>query len=175
MRWCFAYHDPHPEGGGWTLPGGFAEALRQEGIDLWTCSFPDPATVQLPSCEEFQRRGVEVLLVFYAGRSQALEQELLRLRLGTKLLIVNELGDEPQTRCHNAVRVQLSDLSLSPDAASAAHWRGLGAQCLWFTHWAVSRAAELRASDLPGDHHGAAPLPPAAAAAVGSGVSKSPL
>ena len=136
MRWCFVYHDPNPDSGSWTLPGGFAEALRQEGIDLWTCSFRDPDTVQLPSCEEFQRRGVEVLLVFYAGRSQALEQELLRLRLGTTLLIVNELGDEPQTRCHNAVRVQLSDLSLSPDAASAAHWRGLGATCLWFTHWA---------------------------------------
>jgi len=136
MRWCFAYHDPNPDSGSWTLPGGFAEALRQEGIDLWTCSFHDPDTVQLPTCEEFQRRGVEVLLVFYAGRSQALEQELLRLRLGTSLLIVNELGDEPQTRCHNAVRVQLSDLSLSPDAASVAYWRSLGAHCLWFTHWA---------------------------------------
>jgi hypothetical protein len=92
--------------------------------------------VVLPSCDELNRRQISVLLVFYAGRSEALERELLRIRQGTDLLLVNELGDEPQTRHLNAVRVQLSDLSLSPDAASVAHWQALGAHCVWFTHWA---------------------------------------
>jgi hypothetical protein len=135
-RWCFVHHDPGPESGAWTLPRGFAAALHQQGVHLWRVTFPDPARVVLPSCEEIRQRGVEVLLVFYAGRSASLEQELLRLRLGTDVLIVNELGDEPQTRALNAVRVQLSHLCLTPDAGSAAHWQALGARCAWFTHWA---------------------------------------
>jgi hypothetical protein len=136
MRWCFVYHDPAPTSEAWTLPRGFAAALRAEGVELWTSAFTDPSHVALPSCEELQRRQISVLLVFYAGRSEALERELLRIRQGTELLIVNELGDEPQTRQLNAVRVQLSDLCLSPDAASVAHWQALGGHCLWFTHWA---------------------------------------
>ena len=136
MRWCFAYHDPEPGSGAWTLPRGFAAALRAEGVELWSYPFVDPSTVTLPTCEELIQRQISVLLVFYAGRSEALEQELLRIRQGTDLLLVNELGDEPQTRPLNAVRVQLSDLSLSPDAASVAFWQGLGAHCVWFTHWA---------------------------------------
>jgi len=136
MRWCFAYHDPEPGSGAWTLPRGFAAALRAEGVELWSYPFMDPSTVTLPTCEELIQRQICVLLVFYAGRSEALEQELLRIRQGTDLFLVNELGDEPQTRPLNAVRVQLSDLSLSPDAASVAFWQGLGAHCVWFTHWA---------------------------------------
>jgi len=136
MRWCFVYHDPVPGSAAWTLPRGFAVALEAEGVELWTCSFTDPSKLALPSCEELRRRQIGVLLVFYAGRSEPLERELLRIRQGTDLQIVNELGDEPQTRHLNAVRVQLSDLCLSPDAASVAHWQALGAPCVWFTHWA---------------------------------------
>jgi len=136
MRWCFVYHDPEPASAAWTLPRGFAAALQAEGVELWSVPFIDPSQVALPSCEELNRRQISVLLVFYAGRSEALERELLRIRQGTDLLLVNELGDEPQTRHLNAVRVQLSDLSLSPDAASVAHWQALGAHCAWFTHWA---------------------------------------
>jgi hypothetical protein len=105
-------------------------------VQVWSCSFRDPSQVVLPSCEELQRRRISVMLVFYAGRSVSLEQELLRVRQGTELLIVNELGDEPQTRQLNAVRVQLSDLCLSPDAPSVEHWQALGGRCAWFTHWA---------------------------------------
>jgi len=136
MRWCFVYHDPEPASAAWTLPRGFAAALQAEGVELWNVPFLDPSQVVLPSCEELKRRQIDVMLVFYAGRSEALERELLRIRQGTDLLLVNELGDEPQTRHLNAVRVQLSHLSLSPDAASVAHWQALGAHCAWFTHWA---------------------------------------
>ncbi|MBM5820691.1 MAG: hypothetical protein FJ070_11525, partial [Cyanobacteria bacterium K_DeepCast_150m_m2_101] len=130
------YHDPEPASAAWTLPRGFAAALQVEGVELWNVPFLDPSQVVLPSCEELKRRQIDVMLVFYAGRSEALERELLRIRQGIDLLLVNELGDEPQTRHLNAVRVQLSDLSLSPDAASVAHWQALGAECAWFTHWA---------------------------------------
>ena len=136
MRWCFVYHDPEPANAAWTLPRGFAAALQAEGVELWSVPFIDPSQVVLPSCDALNRRQISVLLVFYAGHSEALERELLRIRQGTDLLLVNELGDEPQTRHLNAVRVQLSDLSLSPDAASVAHWQALGAHCVWFTHWA---------------------------------------
>jgi hypothetical protein len=146
MQWCFVYHDPTPESGGWTLPRGFAQALRQAGVQVWSCSFRDPSQVVLPSCEELQRRRISVMLVFYAGRSVSLEQELLRVRQGTELLIVNELGDEPQTRQLNAVRVQLSDLCLSPDAPSVEHWRALGGRCAWFTHWADTAVFHTDAS-----------------------------
>ena len=136
MRWCFAYHDPEPGSAAWTLPRGFAAALQAEGVELWSVPFINPSQVVLPSCDELNQRKISVLLLFYAGRSEALERELLRIRQGTDLLLVNELGDEPQTRHLNAVRVQLSDLSLSPDAASVVHWKALGARCEWFTHWA---------------------------------------
>lgn len=139
MRWCFVYHDPQPLSEGWTLPRGFAEALKAEGVQLWSYPFKDPSHVRLPSCDELRQREVTVLLVFYAGRSLELEAELLRIRKETNLIIVNELGDEPQTRQLNAVRVQLSDICLSPDANSSLHWRQLGSHCVWFTHWADTK------------------------------------
>lgn len=148
MRWCFVYHDPEPASAAWTLPRGFAAALQAEGVELWSHPFIDPSQVVLPSCHELNRRQISVLLVFYAGRSEALERELLRIRQGTDLLLVNELGDEPQTRHLNAVRVQLSDLCLSPDAASVVHWQALGARCVWFTHWADT-AVFHRQPDVP--------------------------
>jgi len=152
MRWCFVYHDPDEASGAWTLQRGFAEALRAEGVELWCCPFCDPNELTLPSSKELQTWRISVLLVFYAGRSEALERELLRIRQDTNLLIVNELGDEPQTRKLNAIRVQLSDLSLSPDLVSAKHWTALGANCIWFTHWADTHlfsAADSRLDERP--------------------------
>jgi len=143
MRWCFVYHDPEPASAAWTLPRGFAAALQAEGVELWSVPFIDPSQVVLPSCVELDRRQIDVILVFYAGRSEALERELLRIRQGTDLLIVNELGDEPQTRHLNAVRAQLSDLCLSPDASSTIFWQSMGVKCVWFTHWADTKIFRL--------------------------------
>ena len=40
-----------------------------------------------------------------------------------EMIIINELGDEPQTQICNYVRASLSTISLSPDYESHMYWR----------------------------------------------------
>jgi spore maturation protein CgeB len=57
-------------------------------------------------------------------------------RQGKEIVIVSELGDEPQTKGLNAVRAQLSDLCITPDVECASFWSNLGCDAHWLTHWA---------------------------------------
>jgi len=141
MKWAALYHQPTNSSGQWSTPLGLLVALEAEGIKVWHCPFAEPDRVVLPSLREFEEHSIEALLVLYAGPGVELDRQLLLLRLQINrahldLKIICELGDEPQTRCHNARRVQVADLSLSPDQPSVEHWRSLGAHCVWFTHWA---------------------------------------
>jgi len=141
MKWAALYHQPANSSGQWSTPLGLLSALEAQGVKVWHCPFTEPARVVLPSLRELEEQSIEALLVLYAGPGAELDRQLLLLRLQIDcarldLKIICELGDEPQTRCHNAKRVQVADLSLSPDVPSVEHWRNLGARCVWFTHWA---------------------------------------
>jgi hypothetical protein len=143
MKWAALYHQPANSSGQWSTPLGLLSALEAQGVKVWHCPFAEPARVVLPSLSELEEQSIEALLVLYAGPGVELDRQLLLLRLQIDrarldLKIICELGDEPQTRCHNAKRVQVADLSLSPDVPSVEHWCNLGARCVWFTHWADS-------------------------------------
>ena len=141
MKWAALYHQPVNSSGQWSTPLGLLSALEAQGVKVWHCPFAEPSRVVLPSLRELEAQSIEALLVLYAGPGVELDRQLQLLRLDIDrarldLKIICELGDEPQTRCHNAKRVQVADLSLSPDVPSVEHWRNLGAHCVWFTHWA---------------------------------------
>jgi len=141
MNIAVSFHQPVASASEWSTPLGLAQALEACGVQVYRYPFADPQTLCLPPLEEMLASSIDALLVCSAGPAPELDRQLLALRhqieqrqLGLK--VICELGDEPQTRWCNALRVQASHLSLSPDAASAQHWRSLGAHCLWFTHWA---------------------------------------
>jgi len=141
MNIAVSFHQPVASASEWSTPLGLAQALEACGVQVYRYPYSDPQTLCLPPLEEMLARSIDALLVCSAGPAPELDRQLLALRhqieqrqLGLK--VICELGDEPQTRWCNALRVQASHLSLSPDAASAQHWRSLGAHCLWFTHWA---------------------------------------
>ena len=117
-------------------PKGFGEALRSQNINLIEYTFNDSSQVILPKKEFFENNNIGVVLIFFAGKSFSLEEELKRIKSENNLFIVNELGDEPQTLIHNKERVCLSNLTLSPDHRSSLYWQNQGYNCKWFTHWA---------------------------------------
>ena len=60
------------------------------------------------------------------------------------IILINELGDEPQTRKLNYIRAAVSDISLTPDYECYKYWKGKNFNCYWFTHWADSKLFYLR-------------------------------
>jgi hypothetical protein len=143
MKWAVVYHKPSTSLDAWSTPEGFINALEQHGTEIIRLSFKDPSAVDLPNPHDLISATIDAVLIFYAGKSESLEQWLLQLRLAieasaARTSIISELGDEPQTRHLNALRVQLSDLSFTPDAECCEFWNSLGANCHWLTHWADS-------------------------------------
>jgi len=141
MRLALVFHQADLSDDQWSTPLGLGGALEQQGVDVIPYPFVTPDQVQIPTLAELQSQSITAVLVCYAGPAAELDRQLLALRLQIDqqqlaIYLICELGDEPQTRWCNASRVQASHLSLSPDAPSVRYWRALGANCLWFTHWA---------------------------------------
>jgi hypothetical protein len=141
MNIALVFHRPPGAEEAWSTPMGLAGAMTSQGVRVVSYPFANPEAVILPSLPQFLADQIDAVLIFYAGASFSLDSELIKLRLmidahQSGLKIICELGDEPQTRRHNSVRVQVADLCLSPDYPSVLRWRSLGAACDWYTHWA---------------------------------------
>ena len=138
ISWCFLYH--HNKNERWSLPIGFADELESQGINLKRLEFYNPLELKLPNKEYIKKNNITVLLIFYSGYSEYLDKELIKFKKNyPSITIVNELGDEPQTRNLNYIRASVSDISLSPDYESHLYWKNKGFNCFWFTHWADSK------------------------------------
>ena len=87
-------------------------------------------------CFDRKKFGRLVLLVFFAGKSLSLENELIRIKKETNILLINELGDEPQTLIKNDIRAEISDLILTPDHRCNLYWKNQDYNSIWFNHWA---------------------------------------
>jgi len=141
MNWAALFHEPADAIDAWSTPKGLIDALHAQGETVHRFPFRAPTPEQFPDPRALLPLELDVLLVFYAGQSWALERWMAATRLAfddanLPILVVSELGDEPQTRALNTTRVQLSDLCLTPDPDCAIHWSELGARCHWFPHWA---------------------------------------
>lgn len=141
MNWAALFHEPADAIAAWSTPKGLLDALQAQGEMVHRFPFRAPTPGQFPDPRALLPLQLDVLLVFYAGQSLALEQWMAAIRMAfddaaLPILVVSELGDEPQTRALNTTRVQLSDLCLTPDPDCALYWSALGARCHWFPHWA---------------------------------------
>ena len=70
----------------------------------------------LPSEKEIMIKNIKVVLIFYAGYNEKLNNNLINFKKDfPNIILINELGDEPQTRKLNYIRAAVSDISLTPD------------------------------------------------------------
>ena len=136
--WLFIYHYPKEEK--WSLPKGFSNSLSSKGLNIIDLPFKNEADILIPNKKFIKKNNVEVLLIFYAGYSSKLNSEIIKFKKSCpEVIIINELGDEPQTKCLNYVRASLSDISLTPDLDCQIYWQKRGFNCKWFTHWADTK------------------------------------
>ena len=136
VSWLFVYHQDDISYNEWSLPKGFEGALRDLNVDVIKYTFKNPNNFKLPEKKFFLENNIKVLLSFYAGKSEILENELIRVKKEVPIVLISELGDEPQTLIHNKIRARISDISLTPDKRSSIYWNNQGCYCLWFNHWA---------------------------------------
>ena len=136
VSWLFVYHQDDISYNEWSLPKGFERALIDLNVDVIRYTFKNFNDFKLPEKNFFLENKVTVLLSFYAGKSKILERELIRVKKEVPIVLISELGDEPQTLIHNKVRARISDISLTPDKQSSLYWNNQGCYCLWFNHWA---------------------------------------
>ena len=136
--WIFIYH--HLKEEKWSLPKGFSETLSNKGLNIIDLPFENEENISIPNKKFIDENKVEVLLVFYAGYSEILNSKLTIFKINCpEVIIINELGDEPQTKCLNYIRASLSDISLTSDLDSQIYWKSRGLNCKWFTHWADTK------------------------------------
>lgn len=141
MKWVALFHEPASNQNQWSTPKGLISQIHKLGVEVINLPFKQPESNFFPDIEQLLSLGADVIIIFYAGQSRPLEQWMAALRVaidqqGKQILIVSELGDEPQTQSSNAVRAQLSDLCITPDVECASFWRNLGCDAHWLTHWA---------------------------------------
>ena len=106
MNWLFIYEEKNNQTT-WSTPKGFGDALRRQNVNLIEYTFADSSRVKLPQKNFFYDHKIKVVLIFFAGKSISLEEELKRIKKENKIIIVNELGDEPQTLIQNKERVDI--------------------------------------------------------------------
>tara|TARA_A100001388_G_C28698399_1_gene464877 strand:+ start:83 stop:997 length:915 start_codon:yes stop_codon:yes gene_type:complete len=136
--WYFTYH--HNPKNEWSTPKGFAEELEKQNINLIRNEVSNPKNMELPSANQIEKENIKVVLVFYAGYNEKLNDNLINFKKNhPKVILINELGDEPQTRNLNYVRAAISDISLTPDYECYKYWKDKGFNCYWFNHWADSK------------------------------------
>tara|TARA_B100001248_G_C27392306_1_gene463196 strand:+ start:2445 stop:3338 length:894 start_codon:yes stop_codon:yes gene_type:complete len=141
--WYFSYH--HNPRQRWSLPRGFAEELENQAIKVIRNECSDPNLFKLPSEKEIERENIKVVLIFYAGYNFQLNNKLIRFKKEfPQVILINELGDEPQTRNLNYIRAAVSDISLTPDYECYKYWKEKDFNCYWFTHWADSKIFYLK-------------------------------
>ncbi|MCR8538762.1 MAG: glycosyltransferase [Prochlorococcus marinus CUG1439] len=141
--WYFTYHHNPKEN--WSLPKGFAKELENQNINLISKEVSNPNNIELPSEEEIEKKQIQVVLIFYAGYNEKLNNNLINFKKDfPKVILINELGDEPQTRKLNYIRAAFSDISLTPDYECYKYWKEKNFNCYWFTHWADSSLFYLK-------------------------------
>lgn len=141
--WYFIYH--HKPNELWSLPRGFADELENQNIRVLRKEVSNPFLMRLPTEKEIISNNITVLLIFYAGYNYGLNKDLISFkRKHPKIIIINELGDEPQTRILNYIRAAISDISLTPDYECHKYWKEKNFNCYWFTHWADSKIFYLQ-------------------------------
>jgi len=141
MKWIALFHERDANQNQWSTPKGLMAQIKNLGAEVINIPFKKPECFYFPNIDQLLTLGADVIIIFYAGQSRPLEQWMAALRVaidqqGKQIVVVSELGDEPQTQSTNAVRVQLSDLCITPDVECANFWRNLGCDAHWLTHWA---------------------------------------
>ena len=142
-KWYFTYH--HNPKQKWSLPRGFAEELKIQKVPLIVDEVSDPDNMRLPSAREIKKENIKVVLIFYAGYNNKLNKNLIKFKKDfPEIILINELGDEPQTMNLNYIRASVSDISLTPDYESYKYWKEKKFNCYWFTHWADNKIFFLK-------------------------------
>ena len=120
--WYFTYHHIPKEQ--WSLPRGFADELENQKVNLIRKEVSDPNMIAMPTAEEIEIKNIKVVLIFYAGYNDKLNKSLIKFKKDfPEIILINELGDEPQTRKHNYIRAAISDISLTPDYECYKYWK----------------------------------------------------
>ncbi len=135
LNWCILYKKESKEE--WNLPYGFANAMEKQNINLKRIEYPNSSVFKMPESDFIFKNKIQIILIFHSGFNMNLNNSLIDFRSRfPEMVIINELGDEPQTQICNYVRASLSTISLSPDYESHMYWRNKGFNCHWFNHWA---------------------------------------
>jgi len=141
--WYFTYH--HIPNQKWSLPRGFADELEKQQVKLIRKEVSDPDIMRMPTAEEVKNQNIKVVLIFFAGYNEKLNKNLTNFKKDfPQIILINELGDEPQTRKLNYTRAAISDISLTPDYECYRYWKGKKFNCYWFTHWADNKIFYLK-------------------------------
>ena len=83
-NWLFVYEDKSISQN-WSTPSGFGKALKDLNIKLLEYTFSNPNNITLPTKDFIEEKNITVLLVFFAGKSFSLENELIRIKRETNV------------------------------------------------------------------------------------------
>ncbi len=131
-----AYHKVNDD---WSTPRGFFQKFIDRGFEVIDLSWTEYEPLHLSNkIDKINKKdSTDVLIIFSSGLNINLDIDIINIRKNYKnIIIVTELGDEPQTVYDNGVKAVFSHLSFTPDKECYSFWKSLGLNCIWLTHWA---------------------------------------
>ncbi len=121
----------------WSTPKGITSSFESFGINVYEFICQKKEKFRFPSKSFIEKNFIDAHLIFHSGYSRDLEIKIQDFKnQNPKVLLIIELGDEPQTRNCNFLKASLADICLTPDADCAEYWNKKGINCKWWTHWA---------------------------------------
>ncbi len=134
-NWCHIYHNP--DNSIYNSCFSLDKALKELGIKLFLFTYKNPNQAKLPTKEFIKKNKIDVCLTNITGETIKLDEQIsIFKKENPGIILINFLGDEPQTRHVNFVRALRCDIALSPDANCVKYWQSQGINCKWWTHWA---------------------------------------
>jgi spore maturation protein CgeB len=117
----------------WSTPQGIYDCFLKMGYHIDRFPF-NPNNCDFSKVIE-KKELYDLFLIFYAGPSEKLSEEIQKVKNSTKLKIILELGDEPQTFHWNQERAKVADAVLTPDLRCYNQYKQNNINVYWMTHW----------------------------------------
>lgn len=133
MNIAIAYHFDENKPDSWSTPSGVVRCFEKKGHTVKQYGL-DPKKCNMEGLIR-DANNYDFIMFFWCGPSTSFDNQLEILRSKTKTKIFLELGDEPQTKLDNTIRIKFVDSFFTPDLRCHKQYISAGYPSVWLTHW----------------------------------------
>lgn len=133
MNIAIAYHFDETKPDLWNTPSGVVKSFEKKGHTVKQYGL-NPKKCNMEKLIK-DADNYDLIMFFWCGPSTSFDDQLALLSSKTETKIFLELGDEPQTKIDNKLRIEFVDSFFTPDLRCHKEYIANGYPSVWMTHW----------------------------------------